>query len=120
MKYSIDKKDYGINVKLYDSFTFRDHDVFFEIIQYIKTNKPKVVVVNMIDCDFVDSAALGMLVILSDEMSFIYGKAVLVNLKGMVKDIVYAARFDMLFKIANSDKILTDTKIEQFVEKTFK
>ena len=32
MKYTIDKKDYGIKVNLTDSLTFRDHDTFFEIV----------------------------------------------------------------------------------------
>lgn len=123
MNYTIDKKDYGIKVNLTDSLTFRDHDTFFEIVKYIKTNKPHVVVLNMKDCDFIDSAGLGMCVILSDEVGFINGTVAIVNPVGKVRAVMYAARFNSLFRMLpekDADKSLTDNKINQFVVNNFK
>ena len=57
----------GVEVQLNGSFTFRDHDTFFEVVSMIKTGYNKKMVFNFADCDFLDSAALGMLVIAHDE-----------------------------------------------------
>ena len=50
------------------SFTFRDHDTFFEIISVIKNTDIERLVFNLKECDFIDSAALGM-------FSIAYGEA---------------------------------------------
>lgn len=87
----------GKEVLISGSFTFRDHDTFFEIVAMIKTGYDKKVVLNMAECDFLDSAALGMLVIAHDEA---LAKGVNLTLKGAtgkVKDVLYAARFDTLY-----------------------
>jgi len=120
MNYKIIEKDYGIIVKLIDSFTFRDHDTFFEIVKYIKTNHPNVTVVNMEDCEFIDSAALGMLVILSDEIKGFDGDHVIVNLFKKVSNILYAARFDSLYDIVKSKETLSETEIDKYVHKTYR
>ena len=122
MKYTIDEKDYGIQVNLTDSFTFRDYECFAEIVDYIKTNKPRVVVLNMKDCDLIDSAGLGMCVILYDEVHFIHGTTAIVNAFGKVQKVMYAARFNAAFEMLpkeDADKLLTDIKIDQFVANDF-
>ena len=88
----------GKEILISDSFTFRDHDTFFEIVSMIKSGEDKKIVFNMKDCDFIDSAALGMFVIAHDEAS---SKGVALSIKGVkgkVKDVMYAARFDSLYK----------------------
>lgn len=87
----------GIEVLFRGSFTFRDHDTFFEIVSMIKTGHNKNIVFNFSDCDFLDSAALGMLVIAHDEAA---AKEVSLSIKGArgkVKDVLFAARFDTLY-----------------------
>ncbi len=79
------------------SFTFRDHDTFFEIISLIKNSPASRMVFNLADCDFVDSAALGMFVIAHDEASSKKVKLSIKGVKGKVKEIMYAARFDALY-----------------------
>ncbi len=79
------------------SFTFRDHDSFFEIISYIKSTKVPKIVFDLSECDFIDSAALGMFVIAHDEAS---AKSVALSIRGVqgkVKEVMYAARFDSLY-----------------------
>ena len=63
---TIDAKG-GKEIAISGSFTFRDHDTFFEVVSLIKTAQDKKIVFNMNDCDFIDSAALGMFVIAHDE-----------------------------------------------------
>lgn len=79
------------------SFTFRDHDTFFEIISLIKNGDLEKIVFDLTDCDFIDSAALGMFVIAHDEAS---SKSIRLSIKGVqgkVKEVMYAARFDSLY-----------------------
>ena len=87
----------GIEVQLNGSFTFRDHDTFFEVVAMIKTGYDKKVILNLSECDFLDSAALGMLVIAHDEASAKDVALSIKGAKGKVKDVLYAARFDTLY-----------------------
>lgn len=79
------------------SFTFRDHDSFFEIISLIKSGQAKKIVFDLSDCDFIDSAALGMFVIAHDEASAKAVELAIRGVKGKVKEVMYAARFDSLY-----------------------
>jgi polar amino acid transport system substrate-binding protein len=68
-----------------------------EIISLIKNGNVEKIVFDLTDCDFIDSAALGMFVIAHDEAS---SKAVRLSIKGAqgkVKEVMYAARFDSLY-----------------------
>ena len=87
----------GKEIVFTGSFTFRDPDTFFEVISLIKNGNLEKVVFDLTDCDFIDSAALGMFVIAHDEAS---SKAVRLSIKGAqgkVKEVMYAARFDSLY-----------------------
>ena len=87
----------GKEIVFTGSFTFRDHDTFFEVISLITNGNLEKVVFDLTDCDFIDSAALGMFVIAHDEAS---SKAVRLSIKGAqgkVKEVMYAARFDSLY-----------------------
>lgn len=79
------------------SFTFRDHDTFFEIISLIKNMPGKKIIFNLEGCDFIDSAALGMFVIAHDEASSKKVRLSIKGAKGKVREIMYAARFDSLY-----------------------
>ena len=59
MNYKMTNLKNGKEVLLSGSFTFRDHDTFFEIISVIKNTDIEKLVFNLKDCDFIDSAALG-------------------------------------------------------------
>lgn len=93
---TVNLKD-GVEVQLSGSFTFRDHDTFFEVVSMIKTGYNKKMVFNFEDCDFLDSAALGMLVIAHDEAAAKEVALSIKGAKGKVKDVLYAARFDTLY-----------------------
>lgn len=93
---TINIKD-GKEIMVSGSFTFRDHDTFFEIISLIKAAQDKKIVFNLAECDFIDSAALGMFVIAHDEASSKSVELAIKGVQGKVRDVMYAARFDSLY-----------------------
>lgn len=93
---TINLKD-GKEIVISGAFTFRDHDTFFEIISLIKTAQDKKIIFNLTDCDFIDSAALGMFVIANDEASSKSVELLIKGVQGKVKDVMFAARFDSLY-----------------------
>ena len=99
MKYKVVNLKDGVEIQLSGSFTFRDHDTFFEVVSMIKTGYNKKMIFDFSACDFLDSAALGMLVIAHDEAAAKEVSLVLRGLKGHVKQVLYAARFDTLYDI---------------------
>lgn len=95
-----DIKD-GKEVIISGSFTFRDHDTFFEIVSLIKKGKSKHIIFNLSGCDFIDSAALGMFVIAHDEAS---AKGVVLSIKGAlgkVRSVMLSSHFDSLYTFEN-------------------
>ena len=98
MNYKTLKIQNGTVVQITGSFTFRDHDTFFEIVSMIKTGYNKKMIFNLGECDFIDSAALGMLVIAHDEAVAKKVNLVIKGVQGKVKDVLYAARFDTLYE----------------------
>lgn len=97
MNYRTNNIQDGKEILFSGSFTFRDHDTFFEIVSLIKATTDKKVVFNLSECDFIDSAALGMFVIAHDEASSKSIHLSIKGVKGKVKDVMYAARFDSLY-----------------------
>ena len=98
MNYKMTNLKNGQEVLISGSFTFSDHDTFFEVVSMIKTGYEKRVVLNMSECEFLDSAALGMLVIAHDEAVAKKVNLVIKGVQGKVKDVLYAARFDTLYE----------------------
>lgn len=82
---------------LSDPFTFRDHQPFYEIISMIKDNNHKKVVFDLSECDFIDSAALGMFVIAHDEATLKSTNLFIKGAKENVKELMFAARFDTFY-----------------------
>ncbi len=97
MHYRTKDTNNGKEIALSGSFTFRDHDTFFEIISLIKTGNYSKIVFDLSECDFIDSAALGMFVIAHDEASLKSVAMSIRGVKGKVKDVMFAARFDSLY-----------------------
>ncbi len=97
MEYKVNETATGKEIAIQGSFTFRDHDRFFEVVSLIKSSKDKKIVFNLSGCDFIDSAALGMFVIASDEASAKDMTLSIHSATGKVRDVMFAARFDNLY-----------------------
>ncbi|MBR7158707.1 MAG: STAS domain-containing protein [Alphaproteobacteria bacterium] len=99
MDYRIKANGNDKEIEINGTFTFRDHDKFFEIISEIEKQQGGKIAFNMAGCDFIDSAALGMLVIASDEASVRHISLAIKNANGKVKDLMMIARFETLYDI---------------------
>ncbi len=86
------------NIHLQGRFTFNDNPVFREVI-LDKINDPEVktIALNMERVEFVDSAALGMLLLAHDEAKALNKQLHLHGINGQVKRIFDMARFDQFF-----------------------
>jgi len=87
------------DVTLSGKFTFNDHAQFREILQDIEGKDVRQVVLHMSGVDFVDSAALGMLLLALDEAEKHQKKLILSGAAGQVKKMFDMARFDSLFNL---------------------
>lgn len=69
MFYRVMNSQEGVEVSINDNFDYRDYDTFLEVINMIKSGKynNKKFVLNLEECSFIDSVAMGMLVVAHDE-----------------------------------------------------
>ena len=99
MRYKIEETKDETIVYVFDDVTFKDHELFFEIIDKIKSDKNRKYVLDFSGSDFIDSAGLGLLVITHDEACFRNIDIIIRNPSERVDDIICASRFDSLYKI---------------------
>lgn len=99
MDYIDSNNDNKYCVKLKGKFSFSDHSDFKVVLENISKNKPASVELDFSEVTFVDSAALGLLLVLRDETEKVQAKAVLVKPQGQVKKMFDISRFDELFTI---------------------
>lgn len=95
-------KDAGTTViKLEGRFDFNTHREFRGAYDPLVANvEVKSVVVDFAGVDYLDSSALGMLLMLRDKLTGAGKEVVLQNVRGNVKQVLDIANFGKLFKIA--------------------
>lgn len=86
-----------LNVK--GTFTFSDNNKFREILMLLKQDKTSSLVLDIHNLQFIDSAALGMLLLLQDEASKKHAKITLRGATGQIKKMLELSNFDELFTI---------------------
>ncbi|MDE3060492.1 MAG: STAS domain-containing protein [Pseudomonadota bacterium] len=88
------------DVTLSGTFTFSDSTAFRDVLAQIGEPKVQRVVLHMAKVEFVDSAALGMLLLANDEAAK-YQKSLIINgPTGQVRKMFDLARFNTLFTIS--------------------
>ncbi len=97
MEYSINDIENGKEIILNGSFTYRDHDVFENIINLMSEIPNKDLIFNIENVDFIDSAIMGLFVIASDESSKHNITVHIKGANGKVKEIMEEALFDRIF-----------------------
>lgn len=93
-----------LNLDTYDvtmsgRFTFNDHPEFREILQQMTEPAIRQIVLHMSQVEFVDSAALGMLLLANDEAEKHQKRLVISGAKGQVKKMFDMAHFNTLFSM---------------------
>ena len=87
------------HVRLSGAFTFTDHAGFRDVLNVIGEGSVQQVTIHMAQVNFVDSAALGMLLLARDEAEKYRKQLVLRGAAGQVKKMFDMARFNMLFSL---------------------
>jgi anti-anti-sigma factor len=87
------------NLKMQGKFTFSDHSNFKEVLQVFKDGAVNQIEVDLSQVEFVDSAALGLLLLVRDEAKKASKRIVIKNPQGQVKKMFEISRFYELFEV---------------------
>lgn len=91
----------AVGIPLTGRFTFADYADFRKVVAEAIATKPKSVTIDMEGLEFIDSAALGMLLLARDEASKIGASIAIRNVTGQVARVLEVARFKTLFEFAD-------------------
>ena len=78
--------------------TFQENEDFRRIVDQLATQTRQALTVDMSDLDFIDSAGLGMLIVLNEVVE---GRVTLSGQQGQVKRLLTASRFHTLMSIVD-------------------
>lgn len=97
MQYATTVENNALNVTLSDSFTFRDNGEFRNLMSEIETQNVGEIICNVSGVDFVDSAALGMFLLMRDIAEKKNANVVLKGASGQVQKMFEVSKFSQLF-----------------------
>jgi anti-anti-sigma factor len=95
----VDFDDNGARVSISGDFTFTDHAAFKAIADRVFEGKDWPIVMDLTKLEFIDSAGLGMLLIIRDEAKKAKRSLVLRGARGQVKRMFDVTKFDTLFTV---------------------
>lgn len=95
MKYVIDNKTSGMKIALSGRITFADHTDMNALIAMIKEKPAQMMTLDLSAVEFIDSSALGMLLIIRDLVRGQNCGLSIQNARGQVKRIMSLAHFPM-------------------------
>lgn len=99
MEYTTDIKGAECIVTMKGKFTFSDHLAIKSIIMTVTNENIKTLTLNFNEVEFVDSAALGMLLLLRDETTKLGAKLIISKPVKQAKKMFEVSRFYDLFTI---------------------
>lgn len=103
MEYNVAASDHTISIKLNGKFTFADAQKFKDILDLLDRQELKNIELDFSNITFIDSACMGMLLLLRDECQY---RDIYLNIhspKGQVKKIFALSKFDQIFLIPKSN-----------------
>lgn len=100
MSITSDISNQKLTISISGGFDFSSHKDFRAATDLIKSSHVTHVCVDMRTTDYIDSSALGMLLILNDKMDKTKGSISIVNSKPDVRKILDIANFGQLFTLA--------------------
>lgn len=99
MEYVMSNQNRGLRVHLSGQFTFADNNKFKHILESLEQEAPQSLNLNLSAVDFIDSAALGMLLLLRDRCQQQNVSLAIEEAQGQVEKIMMISKFDQLFKM---------------------
>ena len=104
MEHTAIVKDQALELSLVGKFTFSDSKAFNDVLREISSNSYKQVIIDLKLVDFIDSAALGILLLTRDKCDKSNTDLIVRNPKGQVRQMFDISRFSDLFDIQMEDK----------------
>ena len=87
-----------ISIPVRGRFVFSDYMAFRKAVELALVDKPKRLTIDLAQCEFIDSAALGMLLLARDEAAKVKTEVCIFKAHGQVERVLEVARFSSLFK----------------------
>lgn len=100
------KEPQGVILEVYVSggFTFADNSKFREMLRHVELKKPDLVSIDLSATDFIDSAGLGMLLLLKERADALHAEVRIANANGQALKVLELSRFQDLFEFDYSDR----------------
>lgn len=99
MQYQLDQQNDAYVVRLSGDFTFSDNGRFRNLLMSLREVKARSLMLVMDKLSFIDSAALGMLLLLHDEATRQQMKVTMSGVNGQIKKMLQLSNFDEIFDI---------------------
>lgn len=99
MQTRVDTGDGKVVIKLEGRFDFNAHREFREVVDRAVREAERQIQVDLDAVDYLDSSALGMLLMLRDKAKGAGKDVVLANARGTVKQVIDIANFGKLFSL---------------------
>ena len=100
MQVSIVKSDQNTSIKLQGRFDFNTHRDFRAAAESTLLEAANQLQIDLAGVDYLDSSALGMLLMLRDKAHAVNKTVALVNCRGSVQQVLEIANFGKLFAIS--------------------
>jgi anti-anti-sigma factor len=89
----------SVVIRMRGTFTHEDTQSFQHIIEHIKLNDVSDITLDLNDVEFIDSSAMGMLLLMKNESSKLGIATKLDNVTGQVWKIINLTHFDKIFDV---------------------
>lgn len=99
MEYAIRDMGHDVEVDVKGQLTFGDHKAFRDVVKSLDEYRDKNWIINLAGLDFIDSAGLGMLLIVHDTAAQHGSKVTLRGVREQAGRLIRVARFDSLFVV---------------------
>ena len=99
MDYNVSQQNNKVVVHLNGQFVFTDNQKFRQILELANQDNVRAVELNFAHVDFIDSAGLGMLLLLRDQCQARNVNVAITGATGQVERIFVISKFDQLFSI---------------------
>lgn len=99
MKYTLNDTGSTLRAAISGRFTFADVAPFKELVSHIREARGRRFVIDLSGVEFIDSAAMGMLLMARDTANAEAVPLALLNAQGQVLRILQVAKFETLFQM---------------------
>lgn len=101
MEYMTEIRDNGLHIKFTDQLTFTDNQKFKAVLSLLGQENPRFIELDFAEVTFIDSAGLGMLLLLRDQCQNRHIPVSIHSAQGQVEKVFMISKFDQLFSMSS-------------------